>query len=81
MSKRKLLLLTIAAWLICCGVDAYWRMSYTLTEPELHGYEQWEIFHLLAFLVDRFPYWLLALIVVLFAELIILELHPKDRKA
>ena len=81
MSKRKLLLLTLAAWSICCGVDAYRRVSHSLSGPELHGYEQWEIFHLLAFLTDRFPYWLLALIAVIFAELIILELYPGDRKA
>ncbi len=79
MSKRKLLLLTVAAWLICLGVDACWRVSYTLSNPDLYGYERWGLLHVMSFLFERFPYWLLGLIGVIFAELIILELYPRER--
>lgn len=80
MSKRGLLLLTCAAWLICLGLDTYWQVSSTLSEPDLYGYERWPVLHLLTFGISRFPYWLFALVGVVLAELIILELFPPAKK-
>jgi hypothetical protein len=48
-----------------------------LSQPDLYGYEKWTMFPLLGFIIYRMPFLILGLLVVLYAELIWLDMRHK----
>ena len=76
----KLIPLTIVVWLVgstlyCC----YW-VSSILARPDNYGYERWVMFPLLGFLVYRFPYLVIGLIVLILTELILTAVLRRNQE-
>ncbi|HEV2912389.1 MAG TPA: hypothetical protein VGX92_03635 [Pyrinomonadaceae bacterium] len=81
MSKTKIILLTIAAWLIVCAYAAYHYVATILALPDIGpGYEQNWQFQFLMFLIVRFPFWFVGLIVIVLMEAVMLKPGPKKLK-
>ena len=79
ISKPRLVLLTVGVWLILClGYELY-RISRFLALPatgDLYAHS-WS-FQLMAFAVFRFPFWLIALLVIFVIEFVLLR--PRVRR-
>lgn len=67
----KIVLITIIVWLVGSTLYGYYWVTSILALPDTYGYEQLVIFPLLGFLVYRFPYLVVGLIVVTLTELIL----------
>jgi hypothetical protein len=78
MTKHKVILLTFIIWLIGVSLYGYWYVAAILSKPDLYGYERWEIFPIMGFFVDRFPILFVTLLVVIYAEAVLLELFHKE---
>lgn len=74
MRPGRIVLLTTVGWLIGCSLYAYYWVTTILAQPDNYGYERWGAFPLFGFLVYRFPFLLVGLIVVIVAELVWTEM-------
>jgi hypothetical protein len=74
MSKRKTLILTFSGWLFGSGLYFYWWVASIINDPATVGYERWLIFPVSGFLVYRFPYLLIGLIIVIAVEAMLFDL-------
>ncbi len=80
MSKSSVILLTFFAWLIGCSLYAYFWVTSILASPNLYGYEKWKLFSLFGFLIYRFPFLLISLLIIVYAEALVFEMFPKGIK-
>ena len=78
MSKLSIILITISAWAVGCAFTAYVYVNSHLGLPGTDAYADNRGFQLLAFGVFRFPFWLVALLVVVSIEVVMLK--PTRRK-
>jgi hypothetical protein len=53
--KNEVILLTLAGWLIGCGVYFYWYVTSVMALPNLASYEQGFGWPALMFLIFRLP--------------------------
>lgn len=69
MNPRRLYLASIALWIVLCAAHFWFRTTGILSEPgETDLYALTWSYQLMAFLLVRFPLWLLGLIPLLSAE-------------
>ena len=66
--------MTVVLWLVGCILYAYYWVTSILAQPDTYGYEKWVMFPLMGFLVYRFPFLLIGLLMLIFIELILTEL-------
>lgn len=65
---RRILVITIASWFVITTTAAYVYVSSRIALPGIEGYEQawdWQLFF---FFITRFPFYLAALLLILFME-------------
>ena len=74
----KIVAITILAWLVGSALYCYYWVTSILARPDNYGYEQWVMFPLMGFLVDRFPYLVVGLVLVVFGELILTEVFRRE---
>ena len=67
----KIILITIVVWLLGSTLYGYYWVTSILAQPDTYGYERWVMFPVMGFLVYRFPYLVVGLIVVILTELIL----------
>ena len=77
MTKRKTILVTLAMWLVGVIAYGYWWVTSILSQPDLYGYERWEIFPIMGFLVYRFPILFIGLVFIIYAEALLFEIFPR----
>ncbi len=70
MLKVKIVILTTLIWLIGCGLYCYWYISSTLSQPIADAYANSAAFQFQMFMLVRFPLLCIALIFVVFVEVI-----------
>ena len=69
MKRRKIILITIACWLIICGLYTLLYVQSVLSLPTLvNGYEKDWTFQLTMFIIFRFPLLLIALVIIVAIE-------------
>ena len=78
MGRRRIVLITSVAWLFGCGLYAYYWVTSILAQPDNYGYERWIIFPLFGFLVYRGPFLLTGLLLLIYGELMLLEIRRKN---
>ena len=61
----------MVVWLAGSTFYCYYWVSSILARPDNYGYEQWVVFPLLGFLVYRFPYLVVGLLLLILTELIL----------
>ncbi len=76
MTKHKVILLTLAVWLIGCGVYFYWYVSSIMALPDLASYEQGFGWPALMFLIFRLPLLLIGGLILVWLEALTIELFP-----
>ena len=76
----KLILLTIVVWLVGSTFYCYYWVISILARPDNYGYEQWEMFPLMGFLVYRVPFLVLGLIIVIITELILTAVIRRNQE-
>ena len=68
----KIIFITIVGWLVGSTLYGYFWVTSILAQPDNYGYEKWVMFPLMGFLVYRFPYLVVGLILVILTELIVI---------
>jgi hypothetical protein len=78
ISRRALIIATVAAWLIACALYGYYYVVSILALPEPYDAyaRNWQ-FQLMAFSIVRLPILVLALALIIYLELIAFELLNK----
>ena len=77
MTKRRVILLTLAAWLVGCGGYFYWFVTSIMALPDLASYEQGAGRPIMVFLIFRLPLMLAGLLILIWMESLLFELFPK----
>jgi hypothetical protein len=77
MAKRKVILLTLAAWLVGCGVYFYWFVTSIMALPNLASYEQGLGWPVMIFLIFRLPFLLVGVLILIWLEGLLFELWPR----
>jgi len=77
MTKRRVILLTLAAWLVSCGGYFYWFVTSIMALPDLASYEQGAEWPVMIFLSFRLPLMLAGLLLLILLEALLFELFPK----
>jgi len=77
MAKRKVILLTLAVWLVGCGVYFYWYVTSVMAPPDLASYEQGFGWPALMFLIFRLPFLLIGGLILMWLEALAIELFPR----
>lgn len=77
MAKRNTILLTLAAWLVGCGVYFYWFVTSIMAQPDLASYEQGFGWPAAIFLIFRLPLLLAGVLVLIWLEALLFELLPR----
>ncbi len=72
MRARNAILITILAWLVGTVFYGYFWVTSILARPDTYGYEKWVMFPLMGFLVYRFPFLVLGLVLLIGIELVVL---------
>jgi len=72
MRSLAVILITILVWLAGTIFWAYFWVTSILARPDNYGYEKWVMFPLMGFLVYRFPFLVLGLLVLIYIELMLL---------
>jgi hypothetical protein len=70
----KIIFITIAVWLVGTVFYGYFWVTSILARPDNYGYEKWVVLPVLGFLVYRFPYLVVGLMLVILTELIVIEI-------
>ena len=73
----KIVFITIAVWLVVTVFYGYYWVSSILARPDNYGYEKWVMLPLLGFLVYRFPYLVVGLLLIILTELVLTELFRR----
>ena len=78
ISKRVLILCALGAWLVACALYAYYSVVTVLELPEPYDTyaRNWQ-FQLLMFSIFRLPQLILGLALIIYLELIAIELPNK----
>lgn len=69
MKARNIVLITILLWSVATSCYGYYWVTSILARPDNYGYEEWIMFPLLGFIVYRFPFLLVGLILIIAGEL------------
>ena len=77
VAKRKVILLTLEAWLVGCGVYFYWYVTSVMALPDLASYEQGFGWPALMFLIFRLPFFLIGGLILIWLEALAIELLPR----
>jgi hypothetical protein len=77
MTKRRVILLALAAWLVGCGGYFYWFVTSIMALPDLASYEQSAGWPVMVFLIFRLPPLLTGLLLLIWLEALLFELLPK----
>jgi hypothetical protein len=72
-------LITIAAWLVFTAIYGYLWVNNILETETLYGYERSRLLISSAFLVNRVPYLLIALAVLIVLELLVVPGFSRKR--
>jgi hypothetical protein len=67
----KIVFITIAVWLAITVFYGYYWVTSILAQPDNYGYEKWVMFPLMGFLVYRFPYLVVGLLLIILTELVL----------
>ena len=78
LQVSKIILLTIVVWLAGSTFYCYHWVNSILSRPDTYGYEQWVVFPLMGFLVYRFPYLVVGLLLLILTELILAEVLRRE---
>jgi hypothetical protein len=70
----KIIFITIAVWLVGTVFYGYFWVTSILARPDNYGYEKWVVLPVLGFLVYRFPYLVVGLMLVILTELVVIEI-------
>jgi hypothetical protein len=70
----KIIFITIAVWLVGTVFYGYFWVTSILARPDNYGYEKWVVRPVLGFLVYRFPYLVVGLMLVILTELVVIEI-------
>lgn len=82
MSRLSLtILITMIVWLIGTVVYGYWWVNNILETETLYGYERSRLLISSAFVAYRFPYLLIALVVLIVLELLLVPRSNTERTA
>jgi hypothetical protein len=76
MSKPVIILITACAWAAGCAYTAYDYVTSMLAQPGFDAYTYSRGFQLLMFGIIRFPFWVVALLVVVSLEAVMLKPSP-----
>jgi hypothetical protein len=69
-----IIFITIAVWLVGTVCYGYYWVTSILARPDNYGYEKWVVLPVLGFLVYRFPYLVVGLMLVILTELVVTEI-------
>jgi hypothetical protein len=73
----KIVFITIAVWLVVTVLYGYYWVTSILAQPDNYGYEKWVMFPLMGFLVYRFPYLVVGLLLIILTELVLTEVFRR----
>ncbi len=73
MQARNAVLITILAWLVGAVLYGYYWVTSILARPDNYGYEKWVMFPLMGFLIYRFPFLVLGLVLLIGIEVVVLS--------
>ncbi|HEX8160627.1 MAG TPA: hypothetical protein VF538_01910 [Pyrinomonadaceae bacterium] len=77
MAKRNVILLTLAVWLVGCGVYFYLYVTSVMALPNPASYEQGFGWPALMFLIFRLPFLLIGGLILIWLEALAIELFPR----
>jgi hypothetical protein len=80
MLKVKVTILTILLWLVGCGLYCYWYITSILSQPGFDAYAYSAGFQFMMFMIFRFPTLFLALLLVIFSEVVICDFFIKSKE-
>ena len=74
----KVIFITIVLWLVGTVFYGYHWVTTILARPDTYGYEHWVVLPVLGFLVYRFPYLVVGLVLLILTELIVTEVLRRN---